>query len=51
MSLDQDTQQNAALVEQSAAAASSLHDQTARLESAMQVFKVAADPPRLALPS
>ena len=49
LSLDQDTQQNAALVEQSAAAASSLHDQTARLESAMQVFKIDADKPRLAL--
>ena len=39
-SLDQMTQQNAALVEQSAAAAESLRDQAAKLSQAMQVFKL-----------
>ncbi len=38
--LDQMTQQNAALVEQSAAAASSLRDQARRLVEAVAVFKV-----------
>jgi methyl-accepting chemotaxis protein len=40
--LDQTTQQNAALVEESAAAASSLKDQAVRLNQAVQVFKLAA---------
>ena len=40
-SLDQMTQQNATLVEQSAAAAESLRDQAAKLSQAMQVFKLA----------
>jgi methyl-accepting chemotaxis protein len=40
--LDQMTQQNAALVEQSAAAAQSLRDQATRLASAVQVFRVTA---------
>ena len=39
--LDQMTQQNAALVEQSAAAAQSLRDQAERLAGAVQVFKLA----------
>jgi len=39
--LDQMTQQNAALVEQSAAAAESLRDQAQRLEQAVAVFKLA----------
>ncbi|MFN4265810.1 MAG: methyl-accepting chemotaxis protein [Aquabacterium sp.] len=39
-SLDQMTQQNAALVEQSAAAAASLKDQAGKLTQAMAVFKV-----------
>ena len=41
--LDQMTQQNAALVEQSAAAAESLRDQSAQLAQAVAVFKVAPD--------
>jgi methyl-accepting chemotaxis protein len=40
--LDQMTQQNAALVEQSAAAAESLRDQTAQLVQAVAVFKLTA---------
>jgi methyl-accepting chemotaxis protein-2 (aspartate sensor receptor) len=51
--LDQMTQQNAALVEQSAAAAESLRDQAQRLEQAVSVFRLtptagASEPPRLA---
>jgi len=38
--LDQMTQQNAALVEQSAAAAQSLREQATRLAGAVQVFKL-----------
>ena len=38
--LDQMTQQNAALVEQSAVAAASLRDQAAHLLEAVQVFKL-----------
>ncbi len=47
--LDQMTQQNAALVEQSAAAAESLRDQAQRLAQAVGVFKLtgAGIPPRL----
>ena len=41
--LDQMTQQNAALVEESAAAAESLREQAERLKQAVAVFKV-ADP-------
>jgi aerotaxis receptor len=40
--LDQSTQQNAALVEQSAAAAESLHMQADRLSEAVEVFKTTA---------
>jgi methyl-accepting chemotaxis protein-2 (aspartate sensor receptor) len=51
--LDQMTQQNAALVEQSAAAAESLRDQAQRLEQAVSVFRLtptgASTPPRLAV--
>jgi methyl-accepting chemotaxis protein len=39
--LDQTTQQNAALVEESSAAAASLHDQAARLQSAVGRFRLA----------
>jgi methyl-accepting chemotaxis protein len=38
--LDQMTQQNAALVEESAAAAESLKDQTVRLSQAVSVFRL-----------
>jgi methyl-accepting chemotaxis protein len=38
--LDQATQQNAALVEESAAAATSLKDQAARLTEAIAVFRI-----------
>jgi methyl-accepting chemotaxis protein len=41
--LDQMTQQNAALVEQSAAAAQSLREQAARLSDAVNAFRVGAD--------
>ncbi|HSV53510.1 MAG TPA: methyl-accepting chemotaxis protein, partial [Burkholderiaceae bacterium] len=41
--LDQMTQQNSALVEQSAAAADSLKDQAVRLAEAVQVFKLGED--------
>jgi methyl-accepting chemotaxis protein len=40
--LDQMTQQNAALVEESAAAAESLKDQAARLAQVVQVFRISA---------
>jgi methyl-accepting chemotaxis protein len=40
--LDQMTQQNAALVEQSAAAAESLREQAQRLSASMQVFRLSA---------
>jgi methyl-accepting chemotaxis protein len=42
MQIDQTTQQNAALVEQSAAAAESLKQQAAQLAQAVAVFRVAA---------
>ncbi len=52
--MDQVTQQNAALVEEAAAAASSLQDQAGNLEQVVGVFKLdgssAATPPRTALP-
>jgi len=35
------TQQNAALVEQAAAAAASLHEQTRQLKAAVSVFRIA----------
>ena len=41
--LDQMTQQNAALVEESAAAAESLKDQAARLAQVVQVFRISSD--------
>ena len=43
-SLDQMTQQNAALVEQSAAAAESLREQAERLSVSMQVFRLSGGP-------
>ena len=43
-SLDQMTQQNAALVEQSAAAAESLREQAQRLATTMQRFRFSGDP-------
>ena len=43
-SLDQMTQQNAALVEQSAAAAESLREQAQRLSVSMQVFRLSGGP-------
>ena len=43
--LDQMTQQNAALVEQSAAAAQSLREQAQRLTTAVQVFKLKSETP------
>ena len=48
--MDQGTQQNAALVEQVAAAAQSLQDQSARLEQAVSIFKIAAKSPQAARP-
>lgn len=39
-SLDQMTQQNAALVEQSAAAAASLKEQASKLTQSMAVFRI-----------
>ena len=41
-STDQSTQQNSALVEQSAAAAESLRQQAARLADTVSVFKIAS---------
>lgn len=49
--LDQMTQQNAALVEQSAAAAQSLRDQAQRLAGAVQVFKLSDAAPAAAPPA
>ena len=45
--LDQMTQQNAALVEQSAAAAESLKDQARQLTQVVQVFRIASTAPSL----
>ncbi|HYR26475.1 MAG TPA: methyl-accepting chemotaxis protein [Aquabacterium sp.] len=45
--LDQVTQQNAALVEQSAAAASSLSEQAQRLTAAINAFRIDGEPTRL----
>lgn len=44
MELDQLTQQNAALVEQSAAASESLHDQANTLNQAVVAFKLRSVP-------
>jgi methyl-accepting chemotaxis protein len=44
LQLDQVTQQNAALVEESAAAAESLKQQAARLVSAVSVFRLTSGP-------
>jgi methyl-accepting chemotaxis protein len=48
--MDQGTQQNAALVEQVAAAAQSLQDQSARLEQAVSIFQIAGKTPQAARP-
>nr|WP_254224006.1 methyl-accepting chemotaxis protein [Burkholderia multivorans] len=42
--MDEMTQQNAALVEQAAAASTSMQHQTEELEKAMRVFRLATDP-------
>jgi hypothetical protein len=49
--LDQMTQQNAALVEQSAAAAESLKDQATRLAQVVQVFQIASTAAQPAAPT
>ncbi|MDR7295655.1 methyl-accepting chemotaxis protein-2 (aspartate sensor receptor) [Pelomonas aquatica] len=49
--LDQMTQQNAALVEESAAAAESLKEQAQRLVEAVAVFRVAGSEPRRTAPA
>ena len=49
--LDQMTQQNAALVEESAAAAESLKDQASRLAQVVQVFRIGAASPALVAPA
>jgi methyl-accepting chemotaxis protein-2 (aspartate sensor receptor) len=46
--MDEMTQQNAALVEQAAAASTSMRDQTDSLETAVRVFRLATDAHRLA---
>ena len=48
LQMDQSTQQNAALVEEAAAATASMQDQAQRLAQAMSVFKLAADSGRQA---
>jgi methyl-accepting chemotaxis protein len=48
--MDAATQQNAALVEESAAAATSLQDQASRLAQVVRVFKVEGDTPATAAP-
>ena len=45
--MDQVTQQNAALVEEAAAAAGSLEEQAARLAQAVRVFRLDDNPPLL----
>ncbi len=49
--LDQMTQQNAALVEQSAAAASSLQEQAAKLAEVIRVFQLGDEPSSLSMPA
>jgi hypothetical protein len=48
--MDQATQQNAALVEQSAAAAGSLKAQAAQLVDAVAVFRIGTQPQAIAAP-
>jgi len=48
--MDQTTQENAALVEEAAAAAASMQTQAAQLAHAVSVFKLAEDTARLAAP-
>ena len=47
--MDQVTQQNAALVEEAAAASEAMQDQAARLASAVSVFRIAGGEPRQAV--
>jgi methyl-accepting chemotaxis protein len=49
--MDQVTQQNAALVEESAAAAGSMHDQAAGLANAVSAFKLGLEPALAARPA
>jgi methyl-accepting chemotaxis protein len=44
MQMDQTTQQNAALVEQAAAAASAMSDQASELESLVSQFRLSGEP-------
>jgi len=50
LQMDQSTQQNAALVEEAAAATASMQDQAHRLSEAVSVFKLATDTDRLGAP-
>ncbi|MCD2516688.1 methyl-accepting chemotaxis protein [Massilia sp. G4R7] len=50
LQMDQSTQQNAALVEEAAAATASMQDQAHRLAEAVSVFKLAVDTDRLNAP-
>jgi methyl-accepting chemotaxis protein len=49
--MDDMTQQNAALVEEAAAAAASLHDQTVNLARAVSVFRIEGEAPSAAMPT
>jgi methyl-accepting chemotaxis protein len=49
--LEQMTQQNAALVEEAAAAAASLREQADRMAGVMRMFVVSRDPQPLLLPA
>jgi methyl-accepting chemotaxis protein len=49
--MDDMTQQNAALVEQAAAAAESLHEQTVNLSQAISIFKIEGAEPFAATPA
>jgi len=49
--MDQVTQQNAALIEEAAAAAESMQEQAARLAQAVAVFRIGADPAAPAAPA
>jgi len=51
LQMDESTQQNAALVEEAAAATASMQDQAQRLSEAVSVFKLAVDTERLAAPT
>ena len=49
--MDDMTQQNAALVEEAAAAAASLHEQTVNLARAVSVFRIEGEAPSAAMPA